>query len=118
MTNDEADTRVHFNKLQWLSLICWMIFIIGLIIFHYARPSIDYGYMNYKGIAPDSRWHQLYVPWFLGAMWLCVGVTFIDVLVRIITRSRRRHLYNLCLLLLMLMGFLGSYYVGIFFIPS
>ncbi|MFM2483582.1 hypothetical protein [Celerinatantimonas yamalensis] len=120
MSPSHKERRRGPDKLQrWLSLltiICWFIFLGALIIFHYARPQIDYGYLEFKGIDIRAHWDATYLPWYLRLLWLCIIVTLVDLLLRL-PRHRRRsdhHIYNLIVLLLISAGALGSYYVGLF----
>ncbi|CAG9296262.1 hypothetical protein [Celerinatantimonas diazotrophica] len=99
-----------------LSVLCWVLFLVALIVFHYARPQVNYGYLDYKGIATRQHWDAAYLPWFIRSLWLCFGITIVEVLLRI-KRNRRKndyHYYNIFILMLMVIGALGSYYVGLF----
>ncbi|MFM2480089.1 hypothetical protein [Celerinatantimonas sp. YJH-8] len=104
------------RSLMWLTLSCWFLFLLALIFFHYARPEMQYGLYKYRDINVRENWDKTYLPWYLGLLWFCLFVTVTDLVIRI-KRNRRRsdhRNYNLLLLLLMLSGALGSYYVGLF----
>ncbi|MFM2476160.1 hypothetical protein [Celerinatantimonas sp. MCCC 1A17872] len=120
MNKPFVDRRKGPDHLQrWLgalTILCWLLFLVALIVFHYARPQINYGYLEFKGIDTRQNWDKTYLPWYLRSLWLCFGVTLIDVLLRL-KRNRRKsdyHFYNLFILMLMIIGALGSYYVGLF----
>lgn len=101
---------------MWLTLGSWCLFLLALIIFHYARPEVHYGLYDYHEIAIRDHWDKTYLPWYLGLLWGCVAITVIDIVLRW-KRSRRRgdnRFYHLMVLLLMLAAALGSYYVGLF----
>lgn len=38
------------------NIVAWLIFLVSLYIFHYARPEVEYGFYRYLGIASRSHW--------------------------------------------------------------
>lgn len=102
--------------LSGLTILCWIVFLIALIVFHYARPQIDYGFLKYKDVVVREHWDAEYLPWYLMLLWGCMAITLFDLGVRILRRHRHRHhhYYNLVILLLMVTASLGCYYVGLF----
>ena len=43
-----------------ISMLAWACFILALIVFHYARPEMEYGIIRYFGL--DYRDHWLVTP--------------------------------------------------------
>lgn len=44
------------NVLHALSIIAWFFFLLALIMFHYARPELEYGIIRYFGLSHRDHW--------------------------------------------------------------
>jgi len=85
-----------------LGIICWVLFIVALMLFHYARPEIEYGYLNYLNLDVRDYWHDDYKTWFTYVLWACSFLSLVTIFLNHV-RSRRKNdhrWYNLILLLL------------------
>ncbi|CAG8998300.1 MAG: hypothetical protein CENE_00242 [Candidatus Celerinatantimonas neptuna] len=120
---DAFGQKKHIRKRdrlqRWLSgltILCWIVFLVALIVFHYARPQIDYGFLKYKDVVVREHWDAKYLPWYLTLLWGCMVITLIDLIARLVRRYRHKHhhYYNLIVLLLIVIACLESYYVGLF----
>jgi len=91
-----------------LNILSWVVFIAALILFHYARPEIEYGIVRYFGLSVREAWLSYPKNLLLILLYICAGLSFLGMLIGRI-RSRRqsdaRH-YNLIILLLVCIGFI------------
>jgi hypothetical protein len=111
------DRRIGPDRLQssfrWLSLVSWGLFLIAMLVFHYARPEIEYGLLRYLAIDIRDVWHPQLLPVYLVALWACCGITLVSVLMNI-QRNRRsedHHVFHLILLLFIVLASLVNFYV-------
>lgn len=118
MRSSRADRRRGPDLLQrsflWLSLICWGLFLVMLLAYHFARPEIEYGLLRYLGVDIRTFWDPQTLPLFLYALWGCCGLTLVSTVLNF-SRNRRMedyHLFNFALLLLIALITLASYYFG------
>ena len=60
----------------WLAIIAWLLFVLALVMAHYARPEMDTGLVRYWGIEIRSDWHPqltVYLQYLLWAVALVSG---------------------------------------------
>jgi len=91
-----------------LNILSWLVFVAALIIFHYARPEIEYGIVKYFGLDVREEWLAQPKNILLLLLYTCAGLSFIGMLLGRV-RNRRRsdnHRYNLLMLLLVCIGFI------------
>ena len=96
----------------WLAIAAWCLFLLALIVAHYARPEMDTGLIRYWGIDIRTDWRPkltLYLQWMLWATTVLSGVSLLLNLLRSRRRSDHLHL-NIILLLLSCTGFLSYLY--------
>ncbi|PAJ73652.1 hypothetical protein CJF42_14645 [Pseudoalteromonas sp. NBT06-2] len=91
-----------------LNILSWFIFIAALVMFHFARPEIEYGIVRYFGLSVRKAWLSNPKDILLFLLYTC---SFISILAMVIgrVRNRRRHdaqRYNLFMLLLVCIGFI------------
>lgn len=86
----------------WLAISGWLLFLLAMIIAHYARPEMNTGLVRYWGIEIRSEWHPMltvYLQYFLLASAISSGLSLL--LNRLRLRRRTDHLhFNIVLLLL------------------
>ena len=44
------------SLIRIVNLLCWALFFIALVLFHYARPEIDYGLLRYLHVDVREDW--------------------------------------------------------------
>lgn len=91
-----------------LNILSWLVFVAALIMFHYARPEIEYGIVKYFGLDVREEWLAQPKNILLLLLYTCAGLSFIGMLLGRV-RNRRRsdnHRYNLVMLLLVTIGFI------------
>lgn len=100
--------------LGWLSIIGWIIFVVALVVFHYARPEQSTLLTEIFGIDVRDYWHitlgELFVVLcLLGLLLSSIAFTINLVLFR----QHRQHLWlNLMILMLTCVGGLSIYFFG------
>lgn len=90
------------KSMRWLSISAWLLFIICLVITHYASPDMDTGLVRYWGLEIDTEWHPQLTRILLYMLAVCVVLSLLSLLVnRLRLRRRTDHLhFNIILLLL------------------
>lgn len=51
-----SKSPIRTNVLHALSVIAWFFFLLALIMFHYARPELEYGIVRYFGLPYREHW--------------------------------------------------------------
>ncbi len=44
------------SLIRIVNLLCWALFFTALLLFHYARPEIDYGLLRYMQVDVREDW--------------------------------------------------------------
>ena len=87
---------------SWLALLGWVLFLVAMIIAHYARPEMDTGLVRYWGIEIRDEWHPrltAFLQYFLTFAALLSGLSL--AMNRLRARRRNDHLhFNIVLLLI------------------
>ncbi|MBU2115729.1 MAG: hypothetical protein KKE94_18355 [Gammaproteobacteria bacterium] len=92
----------------WLAIIAWLLFVLALVMAHYARPEMDTGLVRYWGIEVRTDWRPKLTLYLQYMLWATAALSGISLVLNYL-RSRRRndHLHlNIILLLLSCAGFL------------
>jgi hypothetical protein len=91
-----------YKTLKALTLFCWILFLIALLISFYAAPEIDYGILRYHDISIRDFWKTPLTGYLYIVLWVSAFLSYLSLMINHY-RSRRnsdnRH-YNLMLLLL------------------
>lgn len=74
--------------LAWTSIISWSLLIVALIVFHYGRPELEYGVLNYFGIEVRRTWLPEYFLWYIGLLSSCSVISLYSLY---INRTRVAH---------------------------
>lgn len=70
-----------------LNVLAWVIFVISLIVFHYARPELISGVQEFWGMEGRSDWSDSLSFYLIGLLQLC---TLLSVIVLLLRRKRSR----------------------------
>lgn len=89
-----------------MSLFGWLLYMIALSMFHYARPEPENFYDSVLGNTVNPYWNPTYVDLFLGfaaaGMVLSIAALALNVY---LYRARRTHIWlNLIILILALIS--------------
>ena len=116
--NPEKFERRHGPDLvcrsfSWLAIIGWVLFIIGLVIAHYARPEMDTGLVRYWDIEIRTDWRPGLTAYLRMMLWLVIISSGISLaLNKMRLRRRGDHLhFNVVILLLSSLGLLLYLYL-------
>ena len=86
---------------SWLAIIGWLLFVLAMVLAHYARPEMDTGLVRYWGIDIRDEWHPTLtacLKYFLVAAACASGLSIVLNRLRLRRRSDHLHL-NIVLLL-------------------
>lgn len=64
-----------------LAIFGWVLFIVALIVSHYAAPDQDYGYMRYRNIDVRDSWLTPMTGYLYVILWLSSLFSFITILI-------------------------------------
>lgn len=79
-----------FRSLIAGSIVGWLLFVAAMLLFHYARPELQTGFMQALGINTEQGWHHSLTGWLLLTLVVTVLLSLVALLVRG-RRSRRRN---------------------------
>lgn len=110
-----ADWQVQLLRL--LALASWLLYIVALLLFHYARPEMDSGIARYYGVEIRHHWDPFYSNSLLYVVWCSCLFSLLSLFLGV-KRSRRssdNRRYNLTLLVLVTLasGILFTYKIGL-----
>lgn len=55
-TKRRGKNSIRQFVIHGLSITAWFFFILALIMFHYARPDFEYGFIRYFGMEYRDHW--------------------------------------------------------------
>lgn len=93
---------VFYQCVLILNLLAWVLLVISLVVFHYARPEFITGVQNYWGIEGRDFWSQSHLESLLALLQASLALSLIVFWLRA-KRNRRKSdpvAINLLLLLL------------------
>jgi uncharacterized membrane protein YidH (DUF202 family) len=112
------ERRGHVNKrlqlLQGLTVSAWASFAIALLMFHYARPELNYGILRHAGLTVRETWLSDYKLYFVILLVVCCLLSLASVLInrQIMRRKTDRFHYNVVLLAVICLSSLVALIVG------
>lgn len=86
----EQDTLFKF--LVVINVLGWFVFLVALIVFHYARPEFISGVQAFWGVSGRQHWSSSLSLYLVGLLLICVLISML-VLVLKRQRNRREHDY-------------------------
>lgn len=75
-----------------VNILAWVIFLVAMIVFHYARPELISGVQAYWGVEGRIEWSQTLSFYLLLLLGLCTSVS-VGVLIMRKRRNRRKNDY-------------------------
>ena len=99
-TERRGEVNKRLRLLKGLSIAAWASFGIALLIFHYARPELNYGILRYAGITIRDTWLSDYKLYFIMMLIVCCLLSLASVFInrQIMRRKTDRFYYNVVLL--------------------
>ena len=98
-------------SINCLNIAAWIIFLIALIIFHYARPEFEYVYYKFfsESVSVRTHWLVELKSWLLLTLYFCVAssiATLVPNRFRI-KRKTDRERYGMYMLVAVCSVFIG-----------
>jgi len=92
-----------------LNAISWLIFVVALAIFHYARPEINYIILHHHGIAVREYWILSLKQWMLISLYLSIALSCFTLGINRyrVKRKSDHNRYNIVILVVVILAFLG-----------
>lgn len=81
-----------FRFVVGLNVLAWGVFVISMILFHYARPELISGVQEYWGMEGRDNWSETLSFYLIALLTLCFVLALAVLLMRR-KRSRRKHDY-------------------------
>lgn len=99
------------NKLlNFLTIICWTVFVSSLIVFHYARPEMESILVKFWNLPIRRTWEPFLKDILFGLLIFCSVMSFISMAInqRYLKRVEDHFRFNYLLLFLVSVGFIVS----------
>ena len=94
-----------------LNILAWVVFLVALIIFHYARPELEYMYYQFITEKVDVRtwWQMDLKDWLLSTLYICVLFTVVTLTVNRFRLKRKgdRERYGMYMLFVLCLVFIA-----------
>lgn len=90
------------KSMLFLGIFCWLLFLLALLLFHYARPEVDFGYLRYLHLDVRSHWREELKELLVYVLSACSALSLATIVLNHF-RSRRKtdqRWYNIIVLLL------------------
>lgn len=79
-----------YRSILVLNAIAWFTLVVALILFHYARPDLVYGFQQYWGMEENTSWSESYLNALRITLQVCLGLSLVSIILRS-RRTRRRN---------------------------
>ncbi|MBF7073182.1 hypothetical protein ISG33_07210 [Glaciecola sp. MH2013] len=78
-----------YRAMVILNICAWISLLVALVLFHYARPEFVSGVQKFWGVEGRIYWSEAHVQGLLTTLQVCLGLSFIAVIMRF-RRNRRK----------------------------
>lgn len=87
---------------SWMAILAWLVFIVAIVLIHYARPELDTGLVRYWQLDIRQDWHPQLTLWLHYLLWVTAGLSGVSLVFNRLRARRKedRLHFNLVLLLL------------------
>lgn len=93
------------------NIVAWIVFVIALVIFHYARPELEYVYYQYisENVSVRTHWQSELKNWLLTTLYICTAISAITLVVNNFRLKRKsdRQRYGMYMLTVVCIVFIG-----------
>lgn len=83
-----------------VNFVSWLLLVVALVVFHFARPEMVTGLQTYWGIAGRETWSQRHVDALIVLLQVCLGMALVTMLLRSKRNRRREDSYGVNLFIL------------------
>lgn len=92
-----------------LNVASWIVFVISLAIFHYARPELNNIILEFHNIQIREHWLGTLKSYLFISLYLSVTLSLISLIGNQLRNQRKtdHHRYNLIFLLVVVGAFIG-----------
>ncbi|GGA69337.1 hypothetical protein GCM10011369_08740 [Neiella marina] len=99
------DWRVR--TLRGLAILAWLLFIISLLLFHFARPEMDSGIARYYELEIRQFWDPSYTGPLMYFVWSSCVISLLSLIAnrQLSRRAGDTRRYNLILLTVITVSF-------------
>ena len=78
-----------YRMVVGINLFAWLLFVVALIVFHYARPELVSGLQEYWGVDVRTDWSDTLSFYLILLLCLCIVLATITLILKR-RRSRRK----------------------------
>ncbi|QTH64345.1 hypothetical protein J1N51_02340 [Psychrosphaera ytuae] len=91
-----------------LNVLSWVVFVIALAIFHYARPELNNIILEFHQIPVREHWIYRLKQYLFISLYISVGLSLVSLLVNQVRNKRKtdHRRYNLVFLTIVVVAFL------------
>ena len=93
------------------NIVAWVVFVIALVIFHYARPELEYVYYQYisEQVTVRTHWQSSLKTWLLMTLYICAGISATTLVINKFRLKRKsdRQRYGMYMLVVVCIVFIG-----------
>lgn len=106
----ERRTLAHHNDKLYrtmvaLNIVAWLILVLALIVFHYARPEFITGVQTYWEIDGRTEWSKQHLRYLLWLLEICLVTTIVTLLIRRKRNRRKSDRVGINILILLFISF-------------
>ncbi|NVK24481.1 MAG: hypothetical protein HWE10_06110 [Gammaproteobacteria bacterium] len=93
------------------NIAAWVVFVVALVIFHYARPELEYMYYQFVAEQVHVRTHWQYElkSWLLVALYICTAISVLTLIINKFRLKRKsdRQRYGMYMLVIVCVVFIS-----------
>lgn len=76
-----------YRMIIGISVVSWLVFVIALMVFHYARPAVVYGMQDFRPLQAQQGWSETLSLYLIILLFVCM---LLNILVLFLKRQRTR----------------------------
>jgi glucan phosphoethanolaminetransferase (alkaline phosphatase superfamily) len=76
-----------YRMIIGISVVSWLVFVIALMVFHYARPAVVYGMQDFNPMQAQQGWSETLSVYLIILLFVCM---LLNILVLVLKRQRTR----------------------------
>ncbi|MDT0594647.1 hypothetical protein [Glaciecola petra] len=93
-----------YQIMAGINVLAWIVLMLALIVFHYARPEFITGVQNFWGIEGRDFWAEEHLGDLLTLLQICLFLTIVTIVLRAKRNRRKMDRFGVNILILLIIS--------------